>query len=85
MPRCRSCNQEIRWCETATGQKMPVDLMPEADGSLMILPTGRIRVVPVEDRAACVAPLYKSHFATCPHAEQHRQKLRKGGRPVRDR
>lgn len=72
MSACKSCGQPIRWHATGSGQRMPLDPDPVPDGSILILPNGIIRVVPVEERAAMVAPLFKTHFQTCPSASVHR-------------
>lgn len=73
MGRCRSCKQIVRWVSTAAGKNLPLDPTPVDDGNIMVLPNGRSRIVPIAERAACVAPLYKSHFATCHNAAQHRR------------
>lgn len=76
MSRCTTCNAEIRWVSTQSGQRLPLDLQPAKDGNILIV-AGFARVIPLEERANIKAPLYKSHFATCPDAESH--KFRKGG------
>jgi hypothetical protein len=70
--RCKSCHRQVRWVKTAEGRNMPLDVHPTPDGSILLLTNGRSRVVPEADRAQCVAPLFKSHFATCPNAGAHR-------------
>lgn len=65
MKTCNDCGREVRWIETVSGQVLPLDPAPLPDGTIMILPTGRARVVAIEDRKACVAPLYRSHYASC--------------------
>jgi hypothetical protein len=71
--RCKSCQRQVRWVKTAEGRNMPLDVSPSPDGSIMVLADGRSRVVPVAERAQCVAPLFKAHFATCPNAASHRR------------
>lgn len=68
----------LRWAATSTGQRLPLDLRPVADGNVMLLADGRCKIVPVEERATCTEPLYKSHFATCPAAEEFRRRVRAG-------
>jgi hypothetical protein len=72
--RCRSCHRQVRWAQTADGKNMPLDVFPSPDGSILLIANGRCRVVPEAMRATCVAPLFKSHFATCPNAAAHRSK-----------
>lgn len=55
---CRSCGAAIVWMKTATGKNMPVD----AD---TVKPDGPSVFDP---------KVHTSHFATCPHAAQHRRK-----------
>lgn len=72
MSACKSCHAAINWVSTTTGQRLPLDTYPVPDGTIMVLPNGRCRVIPVEEREACVAPLFRTHFATCPNAQLHR-------------
>jgi hypothetical protein len=74
LSRCRSCHAQIRWVKMGGTTPMAVDALPANDGSVLILVNGNARVVPVADRARCVTPLYKSHFATCPNAVAHRRR-----------
>jgi len=78
MSACKKCGRALRWVSTVTGQRMPLDMEPSPDGSILLLPHDRCRVVPVEERAATIAPLFKSHFATCPTAEEFRKQVRAG-------
>lgn len=54
--RCRSCNAEVYWIQTATGKKMPVDAAVDGGVAPGLHPGQGV-----------------SHFATCPHADQHRR------------
>jgi hypothetical protein len=56
--RCRSCRAQIIWFKTAAGKNMPVD----AD------------TVKPEDTEYDPDEGHKSHFATCPNADQHRRR-----------
>jgi hypothetical protein len=76
MSACKSTGKPVRWLRTTTGQLLPINPEPAPDGNILLLPHERCRVVPVEDRAATVAPLFKTHFATCPNAAAHRSKRR---------
>lgn len=82
MSLCKACARPIMWVSTATGQRLPLDPDPVPDGSVLLMPHGRCRIVPVEERAKTIAPLYKAHFATCPVAEEMRSPHRHSkGRP----
>jgi hypothetical protein len=77
---CRSCGQPIRWAITRNDRRMPLDPEPHPDGNVQIVAhdDGRDLVSVLVGRARddCVAaavPLYRSHFQTCPHADQHRR------------
>lgn len=75
-PKCRSCNEPIRWITTSGGKHMPVDYDPHDGGNILLWPDGRSKQcepggpregIPAE------ATLHYSHFATCPHADRHRK------------
>lgn len=77
MITCFSCGNEIIWARTETGKRMPIDPSPHPEGNLVLyrgemLPTVR-PVSRIVDRKPDT-PLYKSHFATCKQASQHRKK-----------
>lgn len=59
---CRSCNAIIGWLRTATGKSMPVDFGSIRDDDIpsTIFDPSR----------------HKSHFSTCPQANQHRRTTR---------
>lgn len=79
MSRCRSCNAEIIWAETAGGKRMPLDVepvIPDIRGLQVLIP-GRgdqgedlVRSATADDVA--LTRFYRSHFATCPNADKHR-------------
>jgi len=76
MSRCKSCGAEITWAVTQQGRVMPLD----AAKVLVAIPTGRFvdngsgQLTPqVEVRQASL-----THFATCPHAQQHRKPRQAG-------
>jgi hypothetical protein len=79
---CRSCGAEIRWVHTVSGATMPLDYHPVPDGNIVaVLPAPEgteplARVLGKDDPRPEGQPLFKSHFATCPNANQHRR----GGR-----
>ncbi len=71
---CRTCRAPVLWATTEHGRKMPLDLEPYTGpepGGLFIL-RGELAVA-VTAAAFDDEPLYRSHFATCPQADQHRR------------
>ena len=70
MNRCRSCGGAITWAKTDAGKSMPVDVEPTEDGTLWHPGPGRVLVVTANTPPS--VKRYRSHFATCPHANQHR-------------
>lgn len=82
MSECRSCHQPIEWVIVAkSGKRMPIDPDPVEGGNIAKLPddddeTGAARVEYVAPGGMLVddRPVYVSHFATCPQADQHRRK-----------
>ena len=78
---CRSCGVSIHWCVTEKGERIPMDDFPHEDGNMVI----------VVENHVCVArkpllllerdlPRYRSHFATCPQADEHRTRTPKKNR-----
>ncbi len=64
MANCRTCGARILWFRMeGSGKPMPVD----ADALRVIVPTAI-------DGEGRVVVAYRSHFATCPDADQHRKK-----------
>jgi hypothetical protein len=67
---CRSCGAPIIWVVMyPSGKRMPLDARPLA--GLITIELG----VPDtgHSRGPDEEPLYRSHFATCPQAAQHRK------------
>jgi NAD-dependent SIR2 family protein deacetylase len=56
--QCRSCGADVVWFRTAKGNRMPVD-------ESSTLPTDAAHQLDLKRHI--------SHFATCPHAAQHRR------------
>jgi hypothetical protein len=77
---CRSCGAAVIWTRTAAGGKpMPVDAEP-VEGGNVLLSRGRAGIgTPTATVLAPGTPMpvgvirYASHFATCPHANDHRR------------
>jgi len=61
MAKCKSCGQEIKWVEMATGKKMPLDIKPK-------------QMIQVKDGIGQAIPVYMPHWATCPAADKFRKK-----------
>jgi hypothetical protein len=85
--KCRSCDAPILWVETeATGTKpgrnMPVDANP--DGTATVVPGGNLSFTgtisgngkKIVRYVATGQGHHVSHFATCPHASEHRKRKR---------
>lgn len=77
MTVCRSCGAEIFWVRSCSGKPMPIDLLASPEGNISVQ-GGVARVHVGRDREVELAQgsgmLFTSHFATCPDAEQHRQR-----------
>ena len=85
MSACRSCEAPVVWAKTEAGKNMPMDETPvEGDekfwqardpdrplNGLFSLVRGVARRATDEDRRLR-RPLYTSHFATCPQADNWR-------------
>lgn len=82
---CRSCKAPMLWVTLPSGKRNPLDAEPSPDGNILLLelqdrggrPWRLATVVQNDDLLAEArelgVPLYRSHFATCPDAEEHRR------------
>lgn len=70
---CRSCGAPIRWAITENGHRAPLDAQPHAEGNLRIEERNGLDVVVVVGPGS-EEGLFRSHFASCPHANQHRRR-----------
>lgn len=71
MAFCKGCGAKIEWWKTKAGKNMPIDSGdPHPEGTVRIDVVANVaEVVP----AGSFAPLYRSHFATCPRARSFRR------------
>lgn len=79
MPTCKSCGTEIIWRRvTVHGRAMPIDADPHPDGNIRLDRDGKTAhmVTRGELEQGVTGDLYRSHFATCPHAKDHRKTRR---------
>lgn len=56
MSKCKGCDQEIKWCEMASGKKMPLDDKPAS-------------MVQVKEGIGEIIKVYMPHWATCKKAK----------------
>jgi hypothetical protein len=71
---CSSCGAEVAWTRTRTGKRMPLDPHPRADGNVIVdVATDTAIVLAPGTPMPVGVPRFTSHFATCPHADQHRR------------
>jgi hypothetical protein len=82
--RCASCEAPVLWAVTATtGSRMPLDPEPRADGTIALIGSADDVEAPLalvlrpsqlrEARNHGAPRLYRSHFASCPHAARWRR------------
>jgi hypothetical protein len=76
---CRSCSAPIVWVGTERGKAMPLDAQPydgdDPSGLFVIrVVDGKALAIAVPPEAFAGEPLYRSHFATCPQADQWRRR-----------
>jgi hypothetical protein len=75
MGTCRSCDGKIVWAATASGKKIPLEPCPLAEGNVRLDASGIARVGKVGTGQ------YRSHFATCPNANDWRKGKSDEGTP----
>ena len=78
MSSCRSCRAPIRWVGTESGKMMPLDAEPyvgDDPRGLFVIRTGggKVTAIATSPDAFPGEPVYRSHFATCPNASEHRR------------
>lgn len=84
--RCRACGAAIFFVATDKNENMPVDLDPAPDGNLSITegipkPTAVVLTLGQASGMRAAGLLtYKSHFATCPYADEFRRKAKHNAR-----
>lgn len=75
---CRTCREPIRWVIMESGRSTPLDDAPVENGNVALEANGKRGIVLAGDELARARahgePLYLSHFATCPFADQHRRR-----------
>ena len=75
---CKSCGDPVVWVKTINGKPMPLNAEPDPDGNVYpVLIDGeryaRVATVksPIPDHVPATSR-FTAHFATCPHADEHR-------------
>lgn len=90
---CRSCHAPVLWVTFASGKRNPLDLEPDpVAGDIMVIErehTDRriwrlaLKLANEELRLEAVelgVPLRRTHFATCPDADEHRREQTRNAR-----
>jgi hypothetical protein len=70
---CRSCEAPITFARTAKGHRMPIEPAKNGNGNLKLQPSLDPKEPPLAVNVAPGTGTHVSHFATCPHAPQHRK------------
>lgn len=74
---CKSCGAPVRWAKTIKGRPIPLDPIPAPNGNVIISEEGTALVYAGPAGIAARyqdEPRYLSHFATCPNADEHRNR-----------
>jgi hypothetical protein len=73
---CGTCGAPVIWATTGAGKPMPVDAVPVKGGNILLSPPIMSRPIArvYDSKKPPFAMGYAAHFATCPHAEQHRKR-----------
>jgi hypothetical protein len=78
--RSASCAAPVIWARTSSGELMPVNPDPDPDGNVELMPPGAgydtptAIVHPADQPTLWAGERYVSHFATCPEADQWRDR-----------
>lgn len=73
---CRSCGAPVTWTLTVKGKRIPLNPEPVPDGNIVpVIIDGerRARVVTEANPAPDGVQRFKSHYATCPQADEWRK------------
>lgn len=78
---CKRCRAPVRFVDMSTGSRMPLDPLPHPLGNIVLErrnAAGAVvgRVLPRREVPTLEGPAYRSHFVTCPYAEQLRRRPR---------
>ena len=73
---CRSCGAKIIWTITAKGHRMPVDAERVNGGNIALAPdpSGTPTSLVLHLQKGQTTTAYRSHFVSCPPADQHRKR-----------
>lgn len=74
---CRSCGSQIRMVPTNKGRWIPLNPDPDLGGNVRVVggvATVLAGVTLLEAQADRRGALYRTHFSTCPTADQHRRR-----------
>lgn len=72
--KCRSCGAAIFWAKHCTTKKLlPVDATPHPLGTFWLTKRGTELEAQAVGEGEEERNRWVSHFATCPHAAQHRK------------
>jgi len=72
--KCKSCHAPIIWAKNeTTGKWMPLDYDPHEGGNVFLFLNGKCRVGKQDDQLPDWSTRHFSHFARCPHANDHRR------------
>ena len=76
MSTCNSCGAPVEWYKTESGKSMPIDFAPDPAGNLILVggPDARLHMLAADETPPPDTNRYRSHFATCPHAAEHRRR-----------
>ena len=73
-PKCKSCRAPIRWATIkGSGKHMPLDYDETEGGNVFLFKDDVCVVGKQTDKTPFGATRHYSHFATCPHADEHRR------------
>ncbi len=60
MPKCKGCGQIIKWCEMASGKKMPLDPKP-------------LLMIQVKEEVGEMIQVFMPHWGSCEKASDFKK------------
>lgn len=75
--KCRACGEPLVWAVSQKGRMMPVEKEPHPEGTVQLTERNGswyAKILKADEARTFQGPLYRSHFSSCPKADQFRRR-----------